>query len=206
MPAHTDAGKVLLVEMPMRVSGDKPQADKDMIEAFAFAAMREALERDGINVVDGSDPAAISSDVPLLYFAITDYGVTPRAWRDAYIAFEVTSTLAIAALAYAYPATRPIAGVYLVEETIEETVEGYAGFWALNEAGRPVRIEATLLAPETGIELWHDAATGLSDMKPARIFRKVSEDERRAQQTRATRAAARRLAGKLSDALRGSAR
>src|SRR5260370_33276872 len=121
--------------------------------------------------------AASDADV-LLRFRITDYGVTPKSWRNAVIVFEVTSTLGIAAIAYAYPATRPIAGIYLIEEGIEETVEAYAGFWALDEGSRPVRIEAELIVLNTGTQAWNSSATGLSDVGWTRLVRKVGAAER----------------------------
>jgi len=107
--------------------------------------------------------------------------VTPKSWRNRVIVFEVISTLAIAAIAYAKPATRPIAGAYLVTEAIEETAEAYAGFWALDEIYRPVRIEAELIMLDTGIQAWKSGATGFSDMGLTRLVRKVSVTERDAQ-------------------------
>ncbi|MBI3778215.1 MAG: hypothetical protein HY274_04795, partial [Gammaproteobacteria bacterium] len=117
----------------------------------------------------------------ILRFRITDYGLTPKSWRKAVIVFEVTTTLAIAAIAYANPATRPIAGVYLVTETIEETAEAYGGFWALDNIYRPVRIEAEVITLPTGTQAWKDSATGFSDRSLTRMVRKVSVTEREAQ-------------------------
>ena len=124
---------------------------------------------------------ATSKADAVLRFRITDYGVTPKAWQTAYIVFEVTTTLGIAAIAYAYPATRAVAGVYLVEEGVEETAEGYAGYWALNEVSRPVRIEAELISLDTGTQAWKGSATGFSDVGLSRLFRKVGPEERDAQ-------------------------
>jgi hypothetical protein len=54
------------------------------------------------------------------------------------------------------------AGAYLLEESIEEFSEGYAGFWVLNRLSRPVRIEADLIDSQTGQVLWREAHTGLA--------------------------------------------
>ena len=144
--------------------------------------------------------AASDADV-LLRFRITDYGVTPKSWRNAVIIFEVTSTLGIAALAYAYPATRPIAGIYLIEEGIEETIEAYAGFWALDEVSRPVRIEAELITLNTGTQAWKSSATGLSDVGLTRLVRKVSAAERAAQLNSAIQEAAEKIVSDLQKVL-----
>ena len=144
--------------------------------------------------------AASDADV-LLRFRITDYGVTPKSWRNAVIMFEVTSTLGIAAIAYAYPATRPIAGIYLVEESIEETLEAYAGFWALNEVSRPVRLEAELITLNTGTQAWKSSATGLSDLGLTRLVRKVSAAERDAQLNSAIQEAAEKIVADLRKVL-----
>ena len=144
--------------------------------------------------------AASDADV-LLRFRVTDYGVTPKSWRNAVIVFEVTSTLGIAAIAYAYPATRPIAGIYLIEEGIEETVEAYAGFWALDEVSRPVRIEAELITLDTGTQVWKSSATGLSDVGLTRLVRKVSAAERDAQLNSAIQEAAEKIVADLRKVL-----
>src|SRR3989475_292142 len=144
--------------------------------------------------------AASDADI-LLRFRITDYGVTPKSWRNAVIIFEVTSTLGIAAIAYAYPATRPIAGIYLIEEGIEETIEAYAGFWALDEASRPVRIEAELITLNTGTQAWKSSATGLSDVGLTRLVRKVSAAERAAQLNSAIQEAAEKIVADLQKVL-----
>ncbi len=144
--------------------------------------------------------AASDADV-LLRFRITDYGVTPKSWRNAVIVFEVTSTLGIAAIAYAYPATRPIAGIYLIEEGIEETVEAYAGFWALDEVSRPVRIEAELIVLNTGTQAWKSSATGLSDVGWTRLVRKVGAAERDAQLNGAIQEAAEKVVADLRKVL-----
>ncbi len=144
---------------------------------------------------------ATSDADALLRFWITDYGITPKSWRSAVIIFEVTTTLGIAAIAYAYPATRAVAGVYLVEEGIEETVEGYAGFWALNEVGRPVRIEAEFVSLSTGTQIWKGSTTGFSDMRFSRLVRKVTPEERDAQLNGATDRALANIVAELGQAL-----
>lgn len=117
----------------------------------------------------------------LLRFGISDYGLTPKAWRSGVITFEVVSTLGIAAIAYARPATRAIAGVYLAQETVEETIEAYSGFWALNEVYRPVRVEAEMIDLRTGRRAWADSETGFSDRRLSRIYTTVTSEERKTQ-------------------------
>ena len=97
-----------------------------------------------------------------LRIRVTDYGQTPRRWAGAYITFEVVTTLAIAGGLYLHRVTRPVAGAYLLEESIEELTEGFAGFWLLNRLSRPVRVEADMIDGQTGQVLWHDAHTGLA--------------------------------------------
>ncbi len=97
-----------------------------------------------------------------LRWRVTDYGETPVRWEGAYVGFEVVSTLAIAGAFYAHKLTRPLAGIYLIEEGAEEFSEAYAGFWALNRLSRPVRIEADLVDAHTGTIVWHDQATGMA--------------------------------------------
>ncbi|HLQ24968.1 MAG TPA: hypothetical protein VK138_03725 [Acidiferrobacterales bacterium] len=178
----------------------------DTAQARAFTYMQSAIEsQTGIRIInsegvtraidelriDQADTVvtreiaeqlrAVSGADAILRFRITDYGVTPKSWRKGVIVFEVTSTLAIAAIAYAKPATRAIAGVYLVTEAIEETAEAYGGFYALDEIYRPVRIEAELITLNTGTQAWKSSATGLSDRRLSRLVRKVSVTERDAQ-------------------------
>jgi hypothetical protein len=93
---------------------------------------------------------------------VTDYGETPRRWEGAYIGFEVVTTLAIGAGLYVHRITRPVAVAYLLEESIEEFSEGYAGFWALNRMSRPVRIEADILDGQTGGVVRRDVHVGLA--------------------------------------------
>ncbi len=137
----------------------------------------------------------------ILRFSITDYGETPKSWRNAVIVFEVTSTLGIAAIAYAKPATRAIAGVYLATEAIEETAEAYTGFWALDEVCRPVRIEAELIMVDTGTQMWKGSATGFSDVRVARLVRKISIAERDLQLDSAVQDAANKIVADLRKAM-----
>jgi len=221
-------GKLFAPDLP-KDSPESRQAIKNAVdnaEARALAEMQRAFEtQTGIKVAGGEAVsrlidelkindaetvvtrelaerlhAASDADV-LLRFRITDYGVTPKSWRNGVIIFEVTSTLGIAAIAYAYPATRPIAGIYLVEEGIEETAEAYAGFWALDEVSRPVRIEAELIALNTGTQAWKNSATGLSDVGLTRLVRKVSAAERDAQLNSAIQEAAEKIVADLRKAL-----
>ncbi len=115
----------------------------------------------------------------LLRFRITDYGMTPISWRNGYITFEVTSTLAIAGIiAFSgSTAAKAVAGTYLVQEAVEESAEAYAGFWALNVVSRPVRIEAELISLNPVTMVWEDYDTGLSDVKLSRLIRNVATHE-----------------------------
>ncbi|MGH8306421.1 MAG: hypothetical protein ACRETG_12515 [Steroidobacteraceae bacterium] len=97
-----------------------------------------------------------------LRLKVTDYGETPRRWKGAYVAFEVVTTLAIATALYVHKVTRAVAGAYLLEESVEELSEGYAGFWALNRLSRPVRIEADILDGQTGELLGHEVHIGFA--------------------------------------------
>ncbi len=161
------------------------QAGISIIDSEAAARAIEELRINNADTVVTREMAeqlrAVSGADAILRFRITDYGVTPKSWRNAVIVFEVTSTLGIAAIAYVKPATRAIAGVYLVTEAIEETAEAYTGFWALDEVCRPVRIEAELIMLDSGIQAWKSSATGFSDVRLTRLVRKVSATERDAQ-------------------------
>ena len=139
----------------------------------------------------------------ILRFGITDYGLTPRAWHNGYITFEVASTLTFAGIiAYSgSTAATAAAGAYLAQETVEETTEAYAGFWALENTSRPVRIEAELIQLKPLNTVWKDSDTGLSDTKLSRLFRKVPVDEERQQLKQSTDDATREIAAKLSAAL-----
>lgn len=177
-------------------------------QEFALASMDSALKkRAGFEVVDypKGEIAGTKFENPLtqaeadrlraetgadalLRFRITDYGLTPDAWRTGYITFEVVSTLALAGL-IAYQGTaaaKAAAGAYLTEETVEETAEYYAGLGALDVGWRPVRMEAKLERLNPPATVWKGSATGLSDTKLSRIFGKVPSAERDAQLEQAT--------------------
>lgn len=139
----------------------------------------------------------------LLKFKITDYGLTPQAWRAGYITFEVTSTLAIAGvIAYAgSTVAKAAAGAYLAQEGIEETAESYAGFWALDVECRPVRIEAELIKLHPVSMVWSTNDTGLSDVKLSRLIRKVGPGEVDNQLNQATKYAVKDIVADLSNSL-----
>jgi hypothetical protein len=184
-------------------------------EDYALAAMKSALKGRDRRVVivapaagatlpgyenhsDSLDPDISQSEADriekatgadaILRFGITDYGLTPRSWRDGYIAFEITSTLALtAAIAYSgTTAAKAAAGAYLTQETVEETAEAYAGFWALDVVSRPVRIEAELIWLHPVTTVWKSNDTGLSDTRLSRLFRKIGTNERNRQLEQAT--------------------
>ena len=138
-----------------------------------------------------------------LRFRITDYGLTPKAWRNGYITFEVTSTLAIAGIiAYSgSTAARAAAGGYLAQETLEETTEAYAGFWALDVTTRPVRLEAELIRLNPVEVIWKDVDTGLSKFRLSRLTRKIGVEERSHQLDHASDHAVDSIVANLSKAL-----
>lgn len=172
---------------------DRVRSAAARAEARAMADMREAATRlAGMEVVDSEAGAD-----ELLRFRVTDYGETPKTWRNWVIGWEVVSTLGIAAIAYSVPATRAVAGAYLVEESAEETVEAYSGFWALDKVCRPVRIEAELYDLKSGEKLWDGSSTGLADVRVARIVETVDAETRDAQIEAATRDSAEGLIGEL---------
>lgn len=148
--------------------------------------------------------AATGADA-MLRFGITDYGLTPKSWRDGYIAFEVTSTLAIAAvIAYSgSAAAHAAAGAYLVQETAEETAEAYAGFWAIDVVYRPVRLEVELVRLHPVATIWENADTGFSNGRWSRLSGKVSKAERNRQLDQATTSAANDVVADLSSAIVG---
>ncbi|WP_062188057.1 hypothetical protein [Ferrovum myxofaciens] len=148
-----------------------------VLETRPITGQGNALDPALLTQLQQSSPGADA----LLRFGITDYGQTPTAWKKGVIVFEVVSTLGIAALAYVRPATRAIAGIYLVDETIEESIEAYSGFWALNEVYRPVRVQAELIDLHNGHQIWSDTETGFSDGRWTRMIRTVTPEERSAQ-------------------------
>jgi len=133
----------------------------------------------------------------LLRFRITDYGLTPKAWRSWVIGFEVVSTVGIAAIAYTTPELRPLAGVYLVTEAVEETAEAYTGFWALDKLSRPVRIEAEMFDLRTGEMVWADSNTGLARVHLIRLFTNIDAATRHAQLEDATHESVEKLIDRM---------
>lgn len=147
------------------------------------AALRETLESQGLTgvsivavpeaagqtvgkpVTDATLQSLQSAHPARYYFrvSISDFGETPRSWLDSYVLFEVATTGAVTAVLYSNPPTRALAWVYLTSEGIEETAEGYSGFWLVNRLSRPVRIEEDLIDGQDGEVLWHDSETGMAD-------------------------------------------
>lgn len=181
-----------------------PPSDSQLVKAISELGFDQPITPDEARRLrDGTEADA------LLRFRITDYGLTPDAWRKEYIAFEVVSTLAIAgAIAYAGSTTaKAAAGAYLAQETVEESAEAYGGFWALNVVSRPVRVEAKLIQLSPLRTVWEDARTGFSSTRLSRLFRKVSVDEKHLQLDQSTDSATQEVATELSAALsRGSNR
>lgn len=166
----------------------------DAIRGYPLGAALSQAEADRIRAHTGADA--------LVRFGITDYGLTPLAWRRAYITFEATTTLALAVvIAYSnIPAAKAAAGAYLAQEAVEETAEGYAGFWALNVVARPVRIEAEVIRLKPVATVWQASDTGLSTFRWSRLTRAAAPSEREAQLDQATDNAARDIASALEDA------
>ncbi len=188
----------VMTKQPRLIAITPKVEDKQLIHEiqgypFETAIPQEAADR--IRMSTGADA--------LLRFDITDYGLTPLSWRNGYITFEVTSTLALAA-AIAYSGStvaKAAAGAYLVQEAVEETAEAYAGFWALDVVSRPVRIEAELIRLNPVTTVWNTSDTGLSEVKLSRLTRKVEADERNSQLDQATDDAVKDVVSDLSDAL-----
>ena len=175
-----------------------PTEEKDFvneIQSRDFGTGISQEEADRLRTTTGADA--------LLRFRITDYGYTPRSWRKGYITFEVTTTLALAAvIAYSgSTVAKGAAGAYLAQETVEETAEGYAGFRALDVVSRPVRIEAELIRLHPVTTVWKTHDTGLSDIKLSHLTRKVGSAERDGQLNQATDYAVRDVASSLSRAV-----
>jgi len=168
----------------------------DDIRKQNFASTITQDEADRLRTATGADA--------LLRFGITDYGLTPKAWRKGYITFEVASTLAVAGI-IAYTgstAAHAAAGAYLAQETVEETAEGYAGFRALDVVYRPVRIEAELVSLNPVATIWKSGDTGLSDARWSRLTGKVAAAERNKQLDQATDDAVKDVIADLSSANR----
>lgn len=140
----------------------------------------------------------------ILKYRITDYGLTPVAWRKAYVTFEITSTLAIAGsiALIGTKAARTAGAVYLAEEGTEELAEGYAGFWAFNEVCRPVRIEAELIRLKPVETIWKTSDTGTSDIRLSRIIRKIGATELNDQLMQSTDHAASTVVKRLTEPLK----
>jgi hypothetical protein len=187
--------KLEVIEPPAVAS---PTYDKISDGKFSNPITRD--EADWLKTTTGADA--------ILRFGITDYGLTPKSWRNGYITFEVTSTLAIAGvIAYAgNAAAKAAAGAYLVQEGVEETAESYAGFWALDVVSRPVRIEAELVRLNPVETIWKYNDTGLSDVSLSRLTRKVDSIERNSQLDQSTHYAVRDVVAELSGALKLSER
>ncbi len=147
------------------------------------AKVARMLKKDPDHPLSQEDADAIHAETgadAIFLFRITDYGLTPGSWRDGYIAFEVSSTLAIAGvIAYTgSAAAHAAAGGYLVQETVEETTEAYAGFWGLDVVTRPVRLEAELVRLKPVGRIWKTDETGLSDIRLSRLTRTIPASER----------------------------
>jgi hypothetical protein len=188
-----------LAKEPKLIVFTPPVEDKQLFDTIQNQGLKGIItqdEADRLKTATGADA--------LLRFGITDYGLTPQSWRNGFIAFEVTTTLAVAAvIAYSNSvAAKSVAGVYLVEEAIEETATGYAGFWALDEVCRPVRIEAELISLNPVTTLLKASDTGLSDVSLSRLFRKVEVDERDRQLDQAADYAVKDVVNGFSDALK----
>ncbi len=206
-PPKISQNRLQTVLAPDVKSGSiSPDVARGLLHAqkYALTAMNEALSRNkkmaivaspgtpDVNRILNQDydkvPTQADADLlreetgadALLRFRITDYGLTPEAWRDGYITFEVASTLAIAGvIAYSgSTAAKAAAGGYLAQETAEETTEAYAGFWALDVVTRPVRLEAELVRLNPVSVIWKDVDTGLSKVRLSRLTRKIAADER----------------------------
>lgn len=168
------------------------------LEDQDFDAPMTQDDADRIALDTGSDA--------ILKYRITDYGLTPVAWRKAYVTFEITSTLAIAGsiALIGTKAARTAGAVYIAEEGTEELAEGYAGFWAFNEVCRPVRIEAELIRLKPVKIIWKTADTGTSDIRLSRIFRKINSKELDDQLMQSTDHAASTVVKRLTVLLKAS--
>ena len=177
-----------------------PGSEQRVIDEMRDHALEETLSQntaDDIRKMTGADV--------LLEYQITDYGLTPQAWRTGYITFEVATTLTLAAvIAYAgSTVAKAAAGTYLVQEGVEETAEGYAGFRALDVTCRPVRIEAVLVSLNPVETLWSTSSTGLSDVKLSRLTRKVGPGELNDQLKQATENAVKDIVADFANSLDG---
>jgi hypothetical protein len=191
---QSDLEKQARLEVVTPAAKDNALVDKIQGENLASAITQD--EADKLHSATGADA--------LLRFGITDYGQTPKTWRSGYITFEVVTTLGLAAI-IASPGTavaKAAAGTYLAEETVEETAEGYAGFWALDVVYRPVRIEAELIRLNPVATVWDYSDTGLSDRSLSRLTSKVSPAERDKQLDQATDDAVRDIVSTLASSMK----
>jgi len=188
-----------LAKEPKLIAVTPPAEEKQLVDNIQSRGLKGIITQDEAAHLQ----AATGADA-LLRFGITDYGLTPQSWRKGFIAFEVTTTLAIAAvIVYSNSvAAKSVAGVYLVQEAIEETATGYAGFWALDEVCRPVRVEADLIRLNPVTTLWKTSDTGLSDVSSSRLFRKVGSNERDRQLDQAADYAVKNVVSDFSDSLK----
>lgn len=189
-----DRMKTMLANQHSFTMATVPDSAKDNIDNM--------LKKDRDFPLSQADASAIHEATgadALLRFRITDYGLTPKSWRDGYIAFEVTSTLAIAGV-IAYTGStvaHAAAGGYLVQEAVEETTEAYAGFWVLDVVTRPVRLEAELIRLRPVGTIWKTDETGLSDVKLSRLTRSVPDSERDMQLDQSTNHAVNDISAEL---------
>jgi hypothetical protein len=190
---EADLGKQSRLAMLTAPVADKPLLDQ--IKAYPYDTLLPQDVADRIQTSTGADA--------ILRFKITDYGLTPRSWRSGYVTFEVTSTLAITALIASAGTSlaKGAAGAYLGQEAVEETAEGYAGFWALDVVCRPVRIEAELIRLHPVGVVWQDDDTGLADVKFSRLTRKIGSKERDMQLDQSTDYAVNDIVSDLAEAL-----
>jgi len=179
-----DLRRVLHSQAKQVPAGELAQ-DREALQRQLAASLRRALEQARVPMLRAADVITLGPDPPMevgqalsvaalaalrarhpadayLRIRLTDYGLTPKHWRSAYVGFEVLATLGIGALLYVHETTRPLAGLYLLQEGVEEYSEGYAGWWLLNRLSRPVRIEADLVDGTDGRVLWQDSETGLA--------------------------------------------
>lgn len=190
-----------LAKEPKLIVVTPPVEEKQFFDNIQSRGLKGIITQD-----EAARLQAVTGADALLRFGITDYGLTPQSWRNGFIAFEVTTTLALAAvIAYSNSvAAKSVAGVYLVQEAIEETATGYAGFWSLDEVCRPVRVEAEMIRMNPVTTLWKTSDTGLSDVSLSRLVRKVGSDERDSQLDQAADYAVKDVVSGLSDALKNT--
>jgi len=187
-----------LASRPMLFVIHPPDSVKPVIEKMTQADFTATPTQDEADrLLSATDADAV------LKFRITDYGLTPKSWRSGYVTFEVVTTLAItvAIASIGTQVAKAAAGTYLAQEAIEETAEGYAGFWALDVVCRPVRIEAELFQLQPVKRIWQTSDTGLSDVSLSRLTRHVGTTELNKQLAQSTQAAAKDVVSELSASL-----